>query len=270
MLHSGLVSITFRELSPVEIIDLVVKAGLRGIEWGGDIHVPHGMVSRATEIGQMTRDAGLVVAAYGSYYKVGVSQDSGLAFERVLESALALQAPTIRVWAGDRSSEDADSAYRARVIRDSQRIADLAQVAGISISLEYHGGTLTDTNASARQFLDEVGHPNVKAYWQPPVGASPDYCVEGLTGVLGRLSNIHVFHWVRSGQNIVRLALSAGAEVWARYLRAAQAAALSHYAMIEFVRDDSPAAFLEDAGVLMDWLSGGGWAPLPRPAGRPE
>ena len=47
MLTGGLVSITFRDLEANEIIDLVKKSGLTAIEWGGDVHVPHGDFNRA-------------------------------------------------------------------------------------------------------------------------------------------------------------------------------------------------------------------------------
>ena len=49
-LKTGLVSITFREKSPEEIVGLVVEAGLDGIEWGGDVHVPHGDLAKAREV----------------------------------------------------------------------------------------------------------------------------------------------------------------------------------------------------------------------------
>jgi hypothetical protein len=48
MIRTGLVSVTFRQLSAEEIIKLVVCAGLEGIEWGGDIHVPHGDLKRSS------------------------------------------------------------------------------------------------------------------------------------------------------------------------------------------------------------------------------
>src|SRR6185312_7605034 len=104
MISPGLVSITFRALTPAEVIALVRQAGLRGIEWGGDIHVPHGDAGRAREVRGLTQGAGLQVAAYGSYYKAGVSEDAGLAFGRVLETAVTLGAPVIRVWAGGAGS----------------------------------------------------------------------------------------------------------------------------------------------------------------------
>jgi 3-dehydroshikimate dehydratase len=63
MFKTGLVSITFRRHSPEQIIAWVKQAGLDGIEWGGDIHVPHGNVTRASEVRAMTIDSGLTVAA---------------------------------------------------------------------------------------------------------------------------------------------------------------------------------------------------------------
>ena len=40
MYHAGLVSISFRENSPEEIVKACVAAGLRYIEWGSDVHAP--------------------------------------------------------------------------------------------------------------------------------------------------------------------------------------------------------------------------------------
>jgi 3-dehydroshikimate dehydratase len=151
MIHTGLVSVTFRSLSPQEIVALVAKAGLRGIEWGGDIHVPHGNVQRAKEVYHITSDAGLEIAAYGSYYRVGCEEKEGILFERVLDTAIALKAPVIRVWAGDRGSREADEEWWAKVIDETYRIGALTKESGITISFEYHGNTLTDTGDPQRE-----------------------------------------------------------------------------------------------------------------------
>ncbi|MBI3948285.1 MAG: sugar phosphate isomerase/epimerase [Armatimonadetes bacterium] len=246
MLHSGLVSITFRKLPPGEIVDLVKRAGLEGIEWGGDIHVPHGQSSAASEVRRMTEDAGLRVAAFGSYYRVGHEEPAP--FEAVLETAAALGAPTIRVWAGKLGSEKADAAYREQVTRESRRIADLAAQAGVVVATEYHGGTLTDTAESAVSLLQAVGHDNLKTYWQPPTRMTPEDALETLRAVLPWLNNIHAFWWV-AGE---RRPLAEGAATWQRYLREARRAPGERYVMLEFVRDDSPEAFLRDAEALRD------------------
>jgi sugar phosphate isomerase/epimerase len=133
-IQSGLVSITFRKLTPRQVVESAAAAGVAGIEWGGDVHVPHGDLAKAADARRLTADAGMVVAAYGSYYRAGQSEKDGLPFERVLETARELGAPLIRVWAGHKGSADVDPVYRAGVIEDCLRIAELAARAGIGVA----------------------------------------------------------------------------------------------------------------------------------------
>ena len=107
MIKSGLCSVTFRKLPAAEVVELVVRAGLDGIEWGGDVHVLHGEIDLAREVGEMTLAKGLEIPSYGSYYRVAESEKQGLTFDTVLQTAVALGAPLIRVWAGARGSADA-------------------------------------------------------------------------------------------------------------------------------------------------------------------
>ena len=152
MIRTGLVSVTFRDLAPRRIVDLVNEAGLDAVEWGGDVHVPHGDAARARDVGRMTRDAGLTTAVYGSYYRAG-APDPGPDFAAVLETALVLGAPMIRVWAGAIGSERAAARDRAAVVDDTLRIAGIAHRHGIAITFEFHGGTLNDTNGSSRRLI---------------------------------------------------------------------------------------------------------------------
>ncbi|MBN1979078.1 MAG: sugar phosphate isomerase/epimerase [Anaerolineae bacterium] len=250
MIHSGLVSITFRQLSPQEIVDLVVRAGLEGVEWGGDIHVPHGDLRRAREVRQMTQEAGLAVAAYGSYYRV--EHDDPAPFEPALAAAVELGAPAVRVWAGTRGSAEADAAYRAEVVALSRRIADMAAGAGVTVAYEFHAGTLTDTNGSARNLLEAVAHDNVRSYWQPPRGSEVGYNLDGLDAVLPWLLHAHVFSWGAAGE---RLPLVAGEAGWVAYLHKIASSGRDHFAMLEFVQDDTPENFLRDAVTLKQWLA---------------
>ena len=254
MLRTGLVSVTFRKLAPREIIALAGQAGLDGIEWGGDVHVPHRQITLAAEVHRMTRDAGLTIAAYGSYYRVGVSEANGLPFASVLETAVTLSAPTVRVWAGNRGSADADDRYRAMVNDDARRIADLAQAAGLTVSFEYHGQTLTDTQQSAVRLLMDISHPNVRAYWQPPLGMPNGECIAGLQELIQHLTNVHVFHWLAGLHGADRRPLQEGKTEWLGYLDVLRAVGGEHYALLEFVRDDMPQQMLADAGTLRGWL----------------
>ena len=71
MLTPGLVSISFRKRSLEEIAADCVQTNLRVIEWGGDIHVPHGDFRQAEIAAEITQKNGLTVAAYGSYFRAG-------------------------------------------------------------------------------------------------------------------------------------------------------------------------------------------------------
>lgn len=252
MMIPGLVSVTFRQLTPEEVIALVERAELQAIEWGEDVHVPHGNLARAKAVREVMRAAGLQTVAYGSYYRVGESKDEDLPFERVLEVALELGAPTIRVWAGTKSSAEADQTYRERVIDDSLRIADLAASVGVKVSYEYHGHTLTDTNASAHALLKEASHDNLYTFWQPSHEMSVEERAEGLECILPRLTNVHIFHWRKPKD---RRPFEEGEEGWRRYIEIIRESPKDHPMLLEFVRGDDPDMFLRDAATLKRWLS---------------
>jgi 3-dehydroshikimate dehydratase len=252
MLNSGLVSITFRSLQPDEVIHLAKDGAVQSIEWGGDIHVPPGATETAREVGRKTREAGLKVAAYGSYYRLGVRDKEAAPFEHVLGSAAALAAPTIRVWAGNKGSDECSPQERSLVIADALRVAEMAARIGITICLEYHGGTLTDTRASVAALLAEMSHPNIEFLWQPAHGESVEDNVDRLRDVLPRLRNVHVFHWWPTFQE--RHPLVDGEPRWLPYVEVVRQSGRPVDFLLEFVSSDSPAQFVDDAATLRRFL----------------
>jgi 3-dehydroshikimate dehydratase len=255
MIKPGLVSVTFRKLSVAEVAQWAYRASLAAIEWGGDVHVPHGDIEAARLAREETTERGLVVSSYGSYYRLGESEKQGLSFDSVLDTALELETEMIRVWAGSRDSERFSAAERAAVVDDAQRICGLAAVAGVHIALEYHGRTLTNTLDSTLQFLKEAKQPNLKTYWQPRTGPSPEQNLAELNAVLPYLANVHVFQWTRGEDGkAVRHPLADGKEEWTEYLAAAAVDKEERYALLEFVKDDEPEQLFEDADCLAAML----------------
>lgn len=249
MLYSGLCSITFRQLTIDEVIALCQKAQIDGIEWGGDIHVPPGDIETAKSVREKTAAAGLKVCSYGSYYRC---DDQSGPLSEVLESADTLGAPIIRVWAGRKGSADADTADREEVAEHLRRAVIAARELDITIALEYHGGTLTDTQESAHQLLEEVGLPELTLFWQPRTGREFTSDLVELEAALPRLSNVHCFHWGASFQE--RYPLLDGTKKWQAYLDLIRRLDGERYVILEFVKDDSPEQFLEDAKVLKSLL----------------
>ena len=250
MMESGLVSISFRKLSVREIVELCVRSGLKLIEWGGDVHVPPGDRTAVETAAALMADHGLRCSSYGSYYRAGTPDRPP--FEKIVETAEALGAPTIRVWAGNTGSAETDPAQRDAVVADLYQCCRLAAAAGMTVTTEFHGKTLTDTNESAELLFREVGDPQLRSGWQPAVGQSFEYRMAGLQTMLPVLSTLHVFQW---DQPTVRRPLVEGAADWRRYLRTAADSGVDHAALLEFFMDDSPEQCVADAATLNGWLA---------------
>ena len=249
----GLTSITFRRLTPWEIIDLAVKAGLDGIEWGSDVHVPPGQPELAAKVAHACTAEDLTVTSYGSYFKAGQAEDPSEEIEARLVSAKALGAPVIRVWAGEKSPKEADAAYRKRVEDALRMFIDRAAEEGIRIATEYHRRTLTENVESALQLLEAV--PGLMTYWQPNPDISDAENLGELRQVLPYLVNVHVFQWTAPGN--VRHPLAEGRDIWTQYIQMAQTGpAAEHHYLLEFVQGDRPAQCIEDAQVLKAMVKG--------------
>ena len=243
MIGSGLVSISFRKQTVETLVAECVKNKIKAIEWGGDVHVPHGDLEKAAYVAGLMAKNHLVTASYGSYYRAGMPDQ--VDFAKVAATAKVLGAPTIRVWAGGKASAEATDDDRKAVVEDLKRCCQLAAEAGLTVSTEYHANTLTDTNESAQLLLSEVG-PALLTGWQPPNGKPFAYRMEGLKKVLDRVTTIHVFTWTDSN---ARLPLSDGEADWKKYLEVANGGG-DHYALLEFFIDDSLEQFAKDAATL--------------------
>ncbi|HEY3722939.1 MAG TPA: TIM barrel protein [Acidimicrobiia bacterium] len=252
----GLCSVTMRRLGIEEVAKLAAEAGLRAIEWGGDVHVPPGDREATRRARTATAAAGLRTASYGSYL-LADGDGSPDTTARVLDTAVALGAPNVRVWTpfgidpgSSRSSEVADT---LRAVCASAAERDL------TVGLEFHGGTLTATAASTGALLDAAAAPNLTTYWQPPywtAGRRPGDDASDITLLAPRLSHVHVYEWTGADD---RRPLDEGRGRWHEVIAALRDAAgparpAPRVAFLEFVTDDDPRALLRDARTLHDLL----------------
>ena len=265
MIKLGIVSVTFRNKNVDELIEITKQADLEAIEWGGDIHVPPNNIQNAIEVGNKTKKAGLVCCSYGSYYKVGAYGDNYMdTFTPILDTAKALSAPNIRVWAGLKGSNQTDLETRNRIEEESFYIADKAKKEGITVSYECHGGTLTDSLESYITLLDNVKALATKeqketrayAYFQPYASMPMENVYNYLDALNPYLLNLHVFNWQVIDGTVHRLPMSSGGDYWIDIFKKVNSISnKTHYALMEFVKGDSDNQFLEDAKVLRDFLN---------------
>lgn len=245
----GLCSVTFRDKAVEEVIALAKAANLDGVEWGGDTHVPETDIDNAYNVAQLMEEANLQTTSYGSYYRLGSFQD----FQPFLAVAKALGAPIIRVWAGDEGSSDADEKYRQQIIEDANRIGELASISSLSITVEYHSDTLTDTPESALQLMREIDSPNVFLYWQPAESLSINERLDSLQDLAPWITNVHVFHWK---DYYTRYPLADGFDEWKRYIKTIEEHSPNKQVyLIEFVPgEDQVQSFYESVKTLKELL----------------
>ena len=247
MLYPGLVSATFRKMTPHEIIALAVKAGLSGIEWSSRDHILPGGISQAEAVRNQMNESGLVTPSYGTYYYAGM--DNNPDFQALIENALILGAPLIRVWAGkNESSAGMSPARREVIIDDLRQICEAAARHGVQVSTEYHPHTLTDSFESAMQLFEDV--PLLRTHWQADEGKSKTEHLRVLTGIFDRLTVVHAAWW----RNREQLPFEEAEADWNEYIRILKSSPRDHYILLEFVRNGDPDQMVRDAASLKRFM----------------
>ena len=244
-MKTSLTSVTFRKKSVEEIVDLVAKAGIDAIEWGGDVHVPPTDPEAALKALKLCQEKGIEISAYGSYYRCGEDED----FAPILNTALILGVKIIRVWAGKLGSAVCPAETREKLNQKLAEAVAMAAEKGLIVATEYHPNTLTDDLDSALQMLADV--PGLYTYWQPAtsIPREPGYDTYALEKLGKRVVNVHVFH--RNSQN-QKVPLSDAFDKWVGHFRDLEKFCDVRYGAIEFVMDDTSEQFLDDAKVLRE------------------
>jgi sugar phosphate isomerase/epimerase len=251
----GLCSVALRHLDPAEAVGAALAGGATGIEWEARVHVPPGDREKARRAAGLASDAGLTIPSYGSYVRAG-SGTALVDFAASLASASELGTKLIRVWAGDTKGLTADNrgSAAALVADDLMAMCDMALDAEMSVSLEFHPGTFTETAASANGLIDRVGRPNLRSHWQPGYGQPLEEALASLQQMLPHLTHLHVFQWTADH---TRLPLAGGKAYWQSLVSLAATAptsTLPRYALVEFSRNDAPEDVVTDLLALDDIL----------------
>lgn len=246
----GLVSISFRELSGKELVDVCVKNGIDAIEWGADVHAPATDLQKVKELKAYCVESGISCPSYGSYYHIGVPTHEGnVEFSTLLEAAKILEAKTIRIWPSKTASADASPEFLEECVEELKKICSLAEKKGISLAFEYHWNTLTDTAESTLDLIKKTGAPNLKTYWQPNYNRTPPEHLDEIKLLKGHIANVHTYFW----DGRTRLPFSEGETVWRSYIGLLKDHDVPF--MFEHLKDDSLDQLRDDTVVLKKLLN---------------
>lgn len=250
----GLVSVTFRDRSIYDILDICAENKLSEIEIGSDVHAPKEDIAGCVKIKEAAEIHGINIVSYGTYYRLGEYSDPEKEFNAYLDAADALGTANLRLWAGNGSSRTLIGEVRERLTDEARLLADMAAKKSKTISFEYHGGTLTDDADSALTLMREIDRPNAYLYWQPSQYLDINSNAAALRKVLPFVSNVHVFAWDARGGELVKFPLSDYTEQWEQYLDILSSDGRKRSLLLEFVKDGSAKQLSMDAAALGEWV----------------
>lgn len=249
MLKKGVVSVSFRKLSPEEIVKEAKACGLQTIEWGSDVHVREGDAETAKRVKEMTESAGLSCGSYGTYFGEFIETEAKK--EDIMPfilSAEALGTKDLRVWAGWKWSWEASPEYFNMIVNTMQLACDLASEKGMNICFEYHRHTLTDNRFGALNLLEKINRDNAKLYWQYNPCITHEENLMELKMVLPHLTNVHVAF---SSHDFKQYELKDGKRLWKDYMKIIKSSGRDHNLYLEFVKDNTIEQLKKDAKVLL-------------------
>lgn len=245
----ALCSSTLRSLTVESVAEFAADSSVAAIAWGSDHHVPVGDVVTARRAAALTAAAGLRVAAYGSWFRLGV--DAIADFGRVLETARALGAPRIRVFAGATGFAESTGEQWRAVVESTRAAATRAAEFGVELVFEIRPGTLTDGAMAIERLLAEVDRSNVLIFWAPAVGVNDAHSLESLDRLLPKVAAVHVFSW-RPGN--VRFPLSERPGLWRGVVDRLATTGREVDVFLEFVPNNDMVALLRESSNLRDMV----------------
>ena len=183
----GLASVTFREKTIEEIVELCKKAEIDCIEWGADVHVR--TAEDAKKAKRLCDEAGIGISSYGSYYRVGNGDESE--WRSLCENARIMGARSIRVWLGQKDSEaTSDGEYEA-LLTDARSICTIAEKYGLLVCPECHDYTFNNNTQAIIRFKNELSKANFRTYFQSRYFRK-EYDLDRIDKTFDFTENIHV------------------------------------------------------------------------------
>ncbi len=241
MFQTGLVSVSFRQLSPEEVVRAAVAAGLYNIEWGSDVHAPCADTARLQQIRQLQQSYGVKCCSYGTYFYLSTSPMEEL--PGYIQAAKVLGTDILRVWTGNKSpwkyTEEEKQALYAR----SREAARLAEDAGVILCLECHRNTYTETKEHTLELMEAVNSPAFRIYWQPHEYFTVEENVQYIQLLKDYIYHIHTYQC----KGTQKLPLADGIDEWKTYL---QEFRRNHYMLLEFMPDGKVETLPREADTL--------------------
>lgn len=246
MFETGLVSVSFRSCSAEQIIKEAAKAGLKYVEWGSDVHAPCKDMAALERIVALQNQHGISCCSYGTYFRLGTTPLDEL--PGYIRAAKILGTTTLRLWAGNKSPDKYSPEEKAALFDQCRQAAGIAEASGVTLCLECHRNTFTETKEDAMVLMRAVDSPNFAMYWQPNPSETVEENIAYARYLNDYIYHIHAFHI----KGATKYPLAEGVEEWQTYLKEFSG---DHKVLLEFMPDNRIESLAQEAATLQKIIS---------------
>ena len=242
----GLVSISFRQHSPLEILQAVKAAGLTCIEWGSDVHAPATNPEKVREIAAMQKEYGIYCSSYGTYFRYIANPIEEL--QSYIDTAKLLGTDILRLWCGPKSGAEMTEAEKDELFALCRQSEKLAAENGVTLCMECHQNTFTERVDDAVELMKALYSPHFQMYWQP-LNDNPETNIASAKAIAPYSSHLHVYNW-KSG---VKYPLAQAVDAWRSYVKEFTT---PRTLLLEFMPDNRLASLAAEADALRQIIGG--------------
>lgn len=225
----GLVSVSFRNKTPEEILSAVMTARLTCVEWGSDVHAPKDNYQKLKEIAELQKKYDIECCSYGTYFRLGVTPIEEL--QNYINAAEILGTDILRLWCGNKDASFYTESEKQELFDVCRTAANIAVKNGVTLCMECHGGTYTSNIFSALELMRAVDNKSFRMYWQPNQFATKDDNLFYAEKIVPYTEHIHVFNWDENN----KYPLEKSVDVWQAYL---EKLGNDRTFLLEFMPDD--------------------------------
>lgn len=208
----GMASVSFRELSPRQILSASKAAGLDVIEWGSDVHAPATDIEAIKNIVELQNEFGISSSSYGTYFRIGTNTAEELC--DYIAAAKMLGTNILRVWCGGKPEVNIEGEAREAFIAECQNLARVAEENGVVLCMECHKNTFTEKLSNTLELMERVNSKSFLMYWQPFLNLTIEENLEYAEKISEYTVHIHAFNIKEK----VRYSLADGIEEWKSYV----------------------------------------------------
>ena len=237
----GLVSISFREHTPEDVLQAAARAGLGCVEWGSDVHAPCRDQERLSKLAELQNKYGIRCSSYGTYFRLGETPIGELI--DYIHAAKLLGTNVLRLWCGGKSGRDMAEEERDALLSVCRQAAEIAEANDVLLCMECHKDTFTECPSDAIRLMESVASRHFRMYWQPFQWQDEKQNLQNARAVAPYAEHIHVFHW----KGTKRLPLADGVAEWQSYLREFS---VPRTLLLEFMPDGQIGSLEEEARAL--------------------